>query len=80
MGKEIPPLIRFPIRVDDPIKRNKVLTESEQAGLGVMPSYPDSIVSLRQAGLDCEGAESRGGGSTRDQFGHSAGSPLNVSR
>jgi len=36
-------LIRFPIRIDDEGLRMKVLRRSYQMGLGIMPTYPDSI-------------------------------------
>jgi len=39
-------LLRFPVRLRDPAARARVLRESERRGLGVMPSYPDSIAAI----------------------------------
>jgi dTDP-4-amino-4,6-dideoxygalactose transaminase len=36
-------LIRFPMRVVDSSLRKAILSQSEQKGLGIMPTYPDSI-------------------------------------
>ncbi|MCI0400694.1 MAG: DegT/DnrJ/EryC1/StrS family aminotransferase [Gammaproteobacteria bacterium] len=38
-----PGLIRFPVRVSDPEKREWLLRESARRGLGVMPVYPNTI-------------------------------------
>jgi len=36
-------LLRFPVRVRDIEKRQSLLRESAQKGIGIMPVYPDSI-------------------------------------
>jgi len=46
------PLIRFPLTVNDREKRSRVLNECSRAGLGVMPSYPESIAKLGIDGFD----------------------------
>jgi len=43
-----PNFIRFPIRVDNEELRNKILMESQQRGLGIMPTYPDSIDEIQE--------------------------------
>jgi len=35
--------IRFPVKVDDGWLKTRILGRSEQMGLGIMPTYPDSI-------------------------------------
>ena len=45
---QFPDLIRFPVRVDDQSLRNKILRESEHNGLGIMPTYPDSIDGIKE--------------------------------
>jgi perosamine synthetase len=39
-------LIRFPVHVSDSVKRNRLLHDSEQQGLGVMPTYPAPINAI----------------------------------
>jgi len=39
-------LLRFPMRLSDPGKRESLLRESDRRGLGVMPLYPTSINAI----------------------------------
>ena len=43
----IPPLLRYPVMVTSPAFRTALLQVSEQRGLGIMPSYPDSIDGIQ---------------------------------
>lgn len=44
----VPSLIRFPVRVDNNELMNTILTESSRLGLGIMPTYPDSIDGIQE--------------------------------
>lgn len=37
------PLIRFPVSIKNAIFRDRVLNESQQSGLGIMPTYPNTV-------------------------------------
>jgi dTDP-4-amino-4,6-dideoxygalactose transaminase len=51
-GPENPhPFIRFPALVSDLALRSALLDASEKRGLGIMPSYPDSIDSIESLGV-----------------------------
>ncbi|MDZ7697293.1 MAG: DegT/DnrJ/EryC1/StrS family aminotransferase [Deltaproteobacteria bacterium] len=41
-------LIRFPVNVDDPSLRKAILKQSEIKGLGIMPTYPDTINGIEE--------------------------------
>ena len=43
---QLPDLIRFPVRANDGLSRERILVESERMGLGIMPSYPDAISGI----------------------------------
>lgn len=45
-----PPLLRYPVMVQSSALRQELLEASERHGLGIMPSYPDSIDGI--AGLE----------------------------
>ena len=45
---QLPDLIRFPIRINDQSLRNKILSQSNQNGLGIMPTYPGPINSIQE--------------------------------
>jgi len=40
-------LLRFPVMIHDDSQRKKILKESNERGLGIMPTYPDSIDGIR---------------------------------
>jgi dTDP-4-amino-4,6-dideoxygalactose transaminase len=44
----IPEMLRFPLKIEDNSSRKRILKESEQGGLGIMPSYPDSIDGIAE--------------------------------
>ena len=39
----VPDMLRFPVRIEDAGKWKESLKLSEKSGLGIMPTYPDSI-------------------------------------
>ena len=41
-------LIRFPVSVDNTSLRKAILSQSEQHGLGIMPTYPDAINGTKE--------------------------------
>ncbi len=41
-------LIRFPVKIEDEKLRAVILTQSEKLGLGIMPTYPDSINGIQE--------------------------------
>lgn len=41
-------LLRFPLSIDDTAARNALLARSRDSGLGIMPSYPDSIDGIEE--------------------------------
>ncbi len=43
----LPNMIRFPVKIEDKEKRERILAAGNQYGLGIMPSYPDSINGIR---------------------------------
>jgi dTDP-4-amino-4,6-dideoxygalactose transaminase len=54
---QFPDLIRLPVRVDDQSLRNKILRQSEQNGLGIMPTYPDSIDGIQELKNEFKGQD-----------------------
>jgi dTDP-4-amino-4,6-dideoxygalactose transaminase len=44
----VPSLIRFPVRVDNEELRKTILMKSNQMGLGIMPTYPNSIDGIQE--------------------------------
>jgi dTDP-4-amino-4,6-dideoxygalactose transaminase len=46
--EDIPSFIRFPVRIDELINWNKILKQSQQMGLGIMFTYPDSINKIQE--------------------------------
>jgi len=48
-------LIRFPILVKEARSREAILNGSQRLGLGIMPTYPDSIDGIRQISGGSEG-------------------------
>ncbi|MDZ7761096.1 MAG: DegT/DnrJ/EryC1/StrS family aminotransferase [Desulfovermiculus sp.] len=44
----IPPLLRYPVLVQNEFLRDALLKSSHKSGLGIMPSYPDSIDGIEQ--------------------------------
>jgi dTDP-4-amino-4,6-dideoxygalactose transaminase len=42
------PLLRYPILIKDEKKRNQILSQSEQQGLGIMRGYPKSINNIKE--------------------------------
>jgi dTDP-4-amino-4,6-dideoxygalactose transaminase len=45
---DIPPLLRYPVMVHNESLRDTLLKSSERSGLGIMPSYPDSIDGIAE--------------------------------
>jgi dTDP-4-amino-4,6-dideoxygalactose transaminase len=43
-----PSLLRFPLCIEDASARNAILAGSRDRGLGIMPSYPDSIDGIEE--------------------------------
>lgn len=43
-----PPLLRYPVLVQNEFQRTALLQASDKRGLGIMPSYPDSIDGIKQ--------------------------------
>ncbi len=41
-------LVRFPVRVDNPSLRKTIIRQGEQRGLGIMPTYPDTINGIKE--------------------------------
>ena len=41
-------LIRFPVRVENSSLRKSIMRQSEQKGLGIMPTYPDAINGIKE--------------------------------
>lgn len=49
--------IRFPVKVHNASVRNNILMESKRNGLGIMPTYPDSIDGIQELRDDFKGME-----------------------
>jgi len=41
-------MVRFPVILEDAVARERILSLSHEKGLGIMPSYPDSVNGIRQ--------------------------------
>lgn len=50
-------LLRFPIKIKDPLKRRSLLKESTERGLGIAPVYPDSINHIPELNEDLKNQE-----------------------
>ncbi|NLI80061.1 MAG: hypothetical protein GX443_00010 [Deltaproteobacteria bacterium] len=54
-------LLRFPLSIDDTVARNALLVRGKERGLGIMPSYPDSVDGIEELrgfdGRACEEAK-----------------------
>jgi perosamine synthetase len=46
LGRRSLGLLRFPLRVSDPKKRQLLLHQSAQMGLGIMPAYPTAVSAI----------------------------------
>lgn len=47
-NKELPDMLRFPIKVPDKEVRARVMKDAEQFGLGVAYGYPDAVAGIRE--------------------------------
>ena len=50
-----PNLLRFPVIIHEDSLRDKILRESNERGLGIMPTYPDSIDGIPELAGDFQG-------------------------
>lgn len=49
--KNVIPLLRFPVLVQNKMLRDSILMASEERGLGIMPSYPGPINTINELGF-----------------------------
>jgi perosamine synthetase len=56
-ARHLPDIIRFPLKVHDPELRAMILRKSNHLGLGIMPSYPDTINRIQELKADFCGLE-----------------------
>jgi hypothetical protein len=52
-----PPLLRFPLKMENPGARANLLNTSERLGVGIVPTYPDSINGITELNTVFNGQE-----------------------